>query len=1136
MKTRGRLTAGELESYIPDQKSIALNTTASNALLPIPYGTVSVPGTIAAYGFESPLRLVVLVLWGAGECHSINTTYINDVDAADIGNVRYRHYRGATWQEVDQWLEDVIVAYSDDLVLSKPSGDMGICATVYRIPVSDLGSAPRFQAIIEGRLVYDPDSPSNGDPFYDDVGFSVTFTDTSPNNTATDDSTNGHTVTFYGDAHVANNELVLDGTGDYVEIADDATVEFGTGPWSAEIRVKPNSVTGTQYLLSKDSIIAGNLGLALYMSDDDLGIALSSDGLTHDIQPGGVIESSVFTIGEYTDVKVEFTGQTYFALVNGSRVWQTNNTATLYDNTRPWQIGASVALFPLDGAVSSVRYTKNYIRYGVEHKVLDTASPQGFLSSPFADSSTYQAGHVFSDNPALCFAELASNSIYGMGATVSGLSEAAAWCDDLLGGAVERSRISLLINQARKTDEWLDLLASYADCQWINEGDGVTIIPDMPVGVTNPSGQELATNPEFDSDGGSPESEPYWTYGTGWGWSNALVNGFAVCASQSPEITATLSQAIVGSEAGAEYVIEIFAPLISSGSISVDFDGVEVIAAQSTGGTFKVRVTNTTGSPVPLLEIISHNATAWLFKASIKRLYWLEENFVQNSITLDGVSNNDTPTKVTLRYKESATDSPNWLDKTESYELPGVSSGDVPLIETTLSMPGIFREAEAQNKAQSRLARMQNRVRVSWVTTDHGLAYLRGTAVQVRNTNRSIDIVVLVETVEMISYGRYRVTGLRYDEAHYTSELSEGTGTVPVGAIVLSSDGTIPTGWAEYTDANGKLIKAWSESVSPHEVPGDTGGDATYAGFSGNTSTDGAHGETGNTLFNVYDYDVEPTGIPDDYIQHDDAEYGDHLHTWSTGSFDPNYYRRENILIKKTGSASVTFPQEAMVFGLGGLLIENLSRTVAYQNRLLYAASANANAGAANRQLNITTGSTDDSHDHHEDDSDPGSIPNDFSNAISESITGGGPHTHDVTLTVSRSVKRYKLALYAGTDDFTVDTGIIILWDGALTGSPEPFPNWYICDGTNGTPDLRDYFIEIAANGQEDTTAGDNTLSISGTTDSKSHTHDDNQVVESKGVTQVAHSNSVSHSHTITDSDDHTPAHHVVYFLMYKAP
>lgn len=46
----------------------------------------------------------------------------------------------------------------------------------------------------------------------------------------------------------------------------------------------------------------------------------------------------------------------------------------------------------------------------------------------------------------------------------------------------------------------------------------------------------------------------------------------------------------------------------------------------------------------------------------------------------------------------------------------------------------------------------------------------------------------------------------------------------------------------------------------------------------------------------------------------------------------------------------------------------------------------------------------------------------------------------------------------------TAPAGAIVVWSGLLADIPS---GWVLCDGTNGTPDLRDQFIRGAAPGQE---------------------------------------------------------------------
>ena len=91
-----------------------------------------------------------------------------------------------------------------------------------------------------------------------------------------------------------------------------------------------------------------------------------------------------------------------------------------------------------------------------------------------------------------------------------------------------------------------------------------------------------------------------------------------------------------------------------------------------------------------------------------------------------------------------------------------------------------------------------------------------------------------------------------------------------------------------------------------------------------------------------------------------------------------------------------------------------------------------------------------------------------------------------------------------------------------------------LCDGANGTPDCRDYFVEIAATGNEGNHDGDNTALATATTNSAgSHSH--------KGSSQggatsraMAHESSVSHNHTISASAPIDPPYYALAFIMFS--
>jgi len=102
---------------------------------------------------------------------------------------------------------------------------------------------------------------------------------------------------------------------------------------------------------------------------------------------------------------------------------------------------------------------------------------------------------------------------------------------------------------------------------------------------------------------------------------------------------------------------------------------------------------------------------------------------------------------------------------------------------------------------------------------------------------------------------------------------------------------------------------------------------------------------------------------------------------------------------------------------------------------------------------------------------------------------------NDVTIQTYDNL--YGIIGVQGTPGTITPSGLISLWYGAVGAVPS---GWYLCDGTNGTPDLRDKFLVGAGNLYSVGATGGSADSIV-----VSHTHTATSV-----VTDPGHSHSIS--------------------------
>lgn len=314
--------------------------------------------------------------------------------------------------------------------------------------------------------------------------------------------------------------------------------------------------------------------------------------------------------------------------------------------------------------------------------------------------------------------------------------------------------------------------------------------------------------------------------------------------------------------------------------------------------------------------------------------------------------------------------------------------------------------------------------------------------------------------------------------------------TVPAGVIVMLADTmAIPTGWTRVTSLDGRFPKGAPTGVSPDA----TGGATTHAHASsahnhGSLSHTHAGGATateftkttaqggGSALPSGHSHTHPTTGTNAIVTSSSDAA------TWQSATSLPSHY--EMVFIRSNGTPA-GIPNGACVFWNSATGATGWTQHVPSQGYHVRGAATGANPGT-------TAGSNTHSHNanahthtltHNHTGTTSGAAS--YSGSVG-SMTGGGPdvggasdsHTHVVGYGSASPALSNETSSVTGTDsgepayrvlplmkntsggDKYDDLGLVIaMWLGLISAIPA---GWVLCDGTNGTPDMRDRYVKVA--------------------------------------------------------------------------
>jgi hypothetical protein len=158
-------------------------------------------------------------------------------------------------------------------------------------------------------------------------------------------------------------------------------------------------------------------------------------------------------------------------------------------------------------------------------------------------------------------------------------------------------------------------------------------------------------------------------------------------------------------------------------------------------------------------------------------------------------------------------------------------------------------------------------------------------------------------------------------------------------------------------------------------------------------------------------------------------------------------------------------------------------------------------------------------------------VPGDL--AVQGNLSLGGAVQGNVNVQGTVSSTGEITSTVSGVTYFMVPRGAIIMWSGAVATIPA---GWVLCDGSNGTPDLRDRFVRGASAANVGTTGGatNHTHTFSGTTGPAPGTGSIVGGIYLASADWFAenHTHSFSGTTAMTTGQNHLPPYYRLAFIM----
>jgi len=205
--------------------------------------------------------------------------------------------------------------------------------------------------------------PLSADPDFASVSLLLHMDGTDASTTFTDNSPVGHTVTANGNAQIDTAQFkygtasaLFDGTGDYLQVTDAASLDFGTGSFTVEGWIRTAS-SGIQGIIAKGDWQVSSGWAVYFNSGPKIGV-LQGNALRCD-------SNANQSTGTWYHFAIVRNGSTWTLYIDGVAQTATGTSSDNLDNASNLRIGGQLTgvTGDVNGWIDDLRITKGVARY-----------------------------------------------------------------------------------------------------------------------------------------------------------------------------------------------------------------------------------------------------------------------------------------------------------------------------------------------------------------------------------------------------------------------------------------------------------------------------------------------------------------------------------------------------------------------------------------------------------------------------------------------------------------------------------------------------------------------------------------------------------------------------------------------------